>query len=303
MSTYTMLVRTMARATRARTRPGIACAALFCLFAAAAQAQTFGNMDAQDARLGVCMATGYDCPNGGVQQHSQMAFDPCFIAQNAMRPCAPEQQAKKPAGVDPNLVGTWELPFKDQTWVWEILREGTYKFQIRGKDGSPSNTGSFSAGNGSWSLSTPAGYSDSGKYFFQAPDTWVATGNLGVGAWRHPAAMKNAARACTSGEDPAQSAAGVDPKVVGVWELPLKGGRWIWEIVRDGTYKFRSEAGDNAPSHSGKLSAGNEHWSMTATTMAYSDAGLYLYQAPDILIATGQQGAAAWRRVPSSACP
>ncbi len=261
-------------------------------------------MDAQDARLGVCMATGYDCPNGGVAQRSQIAFDPCFIAQNAMRPCAPEQQAKKPAGVDPNLVGTWEFPFTDQTWVWEILPDGTYKFQIRAKDGSPSSTGNFSAGNGRWSLSTPAGYTDSGNYFFQAPDTWVVTGNLGVGAWRHPAviaAMKNVPRACPPAQGSAQTTAGVDVNVVGVWELPVKGGRWVWEIRRDGTYKFRSEAGDGAPSHTGKVSASNEHWSLTSTTAA-PDAGLYLYQAPDILIATGRLGAAAWRRAAASAC-
>lgn len=284
----------------------IAVTALACLFAAPAHALSDELVEYESAQLGICMATGYGCPARPAEQRPQLVIDPCFVALNALRPCTQAQieQSKKPQGIDTNLVGTWEFPFKDQTWVWDIARDGTYKFEIRNKDGSNAavkagaNTGKISAGNGTWSLSTPAGYTDGGKYFFQAPDIWVVTSNLGVGAWRHPAALKNATRACT----PAQSAAGVDPKMVGTWELPLKGGRWVWEILRDGSYKFHSEAKDNAPSHNGKVLASDEHWSLTATTLAYADSGLYLYQAPDLLIATGHQGAAAWHRVASSGC-
>ena len=39
----------------------------------------------------------------------------------------------------------------------------------------------------------------------------------------------------------------VDPNLVGTWKLPLNGGPWVWEIHRDGTYSFHSEAGDGAP--------------------------------------------------------
>jgi hypothetical protein len=116
------------------------------------------------------------------------AVDPCFLAQNAMRPCTSAQrQPPKPVGVDPNTVGTWELPLKGGPWVWEIHRDGTYRFHSEARDGAPPHAGTFSASNGQWSLKATTGYTDSGTYLIQPPDTLIATGQLGTAAWRHHA--------------------------------------------------------------------------------------------------------------------
>jgi len=87
----------------------------------------------------------------------------------------------------------------------------------------------------------------------------------------------------------------VDPRLVGTWELQVKGGPWILEIHSDGTYSFHSEAGDRVPPHSGTFSAGNGRWLLKATT-GYTDMGVYVFQPPDTLIATGLRGTAAWRQ-------
>jgi hypothetical protein len=246
----------------------------------------------------------YGCSKGSGAQASHIGYDPCYLAQNAMRPCTSDhRQVSKPVGVDPNLVGVWELPFKGGPWVLTIHRSGAYEFRSEARDGARSHAGTFSANNGHWSLKAKTGYTDAGDYLFQAPDIWIATGKLGAAAWLRPALAQNAMRPCTSEQHQLSKPVGVDPNLVGTWELPLKGGLWIWEILRDGTYKFHSEARDGAPSHAGTFSADNGHWSLQATTglTGYTDAGLYLYQAPNIWIATGRLGSAAWLRPPSQA--
>ena len=85
----------------------------------------------------------------------------------------------------------------------------------------------------------------------------------------------------------------VDPKVVGVWELPINGGRWVWTIKPNGTYEFYSEARDGAGPHSGSFSASAGHWSMRATN-GYTDAGTYQSNPPGTFLATGRLGTAAW---------
>jgi hypothetical protein len=124
------------------------------------------------------------CPNanvgstGGATSHPVPAVDPCFIAQNAMRPCTPE-----PVGVDPMTVGTWTLQFKGGPWVWEIDRDGTYKFHSEAGDGVLPHEGKFAASNGRWMLKATNGYADAGTYRFQGRDTWIATGQLGTAPW------------------------------------------------------------------------------------------------------------------------
>ncbi len=285
-------------------------AALTCLVGTAAYAQTptqeeriQGVNDALNAAADECHFNGV-CGQVPAAQTVRIGVDPCYLAQNAMRPCTSDQrQVSKPVGVDPHLVGTWELPFKGGPWVLKILRNGVYTFHSDARDGAPSNAGIFSASNGHWSLKTRTGYTDGGNYLFQAPDVWIATGKLGAAAWLRPALARDAMRQCVAEQQQPSKAVGVDLNLVGTWELPLKGGPWVWEILRDGTYKFHSEARDGAPSHTGTFSASNGHWSLAAMTglTGYTDAGLYLFQAPDILIATGRLGAAAWRRPASKA--
>jgi hypothetical protein len=142
----------------------------------------------QDANI----AEAENCNNTGLCSHgpgrAAPSLDPCYIAQNTIRPCTSEQrQPPKPVGVDPNTVGTWDLPLKGGPWVWEIHRDGTYRFHSEAGDGAPPHAGTFSASNGHWSLKATTGYTDSGTYLFQAPDTLIATGQLGTAAWRHHA--------------------------------------------------------------------------------------------------------------------
>ena len=116
--------------------------------------------------------------NAGVTNRWVPRVDPCFIAQNAMRPCT-----KKPVGVDPRTVGVWKLPFKGGPWVWEIRRNGTYKFHSEARDGVPPHEGKFAASNGSWLLKATSGYADAGTYRFRGRDIWIATGHLGTAPW------------------------------------------------------------------------------------------------------------------------
>ena len=139
----------------------------------------------QDAEI----AEAENCNNTGLCAHgagrTAPTVDPCFLAQNAMRPCGGAQsQPPKPVGVDPKTVGTWALMVNNARWVWEIDHKGTYKFHTEGADVAVSHAGTFSASNGHWSLKATSGYTDSGTYVFQSPDTLIATGQLGTAAWR-----------------------------------------------------------------------------------------------------------------------
>jgi hypothetical protein len=106
---------------------------------------------------------------------------------------------------------------------------------------------------------------------------------------------QNAMRPCTAAQPQPSKPVGVDPNTVGTWELTLKGGPWVWQIRRDGTYSFHSEAGDGAPPQAGAFSASNGRWSLNATN-GYADGGTYLFQRLDTLIATGKSGTAVWRK-------
>lgn len=139
----------------------------------------------QDANI----AEAENCNNTGLCAHGPRpatpAVDPCYVAQNAMRPCTSGQRRPpKPVGVDPHTVGTWELTVNNARWVWEIYRNGTYKFHTEGADVAVSHAGTFSASNGYWSLKATTRYTDSGTYLIQPANTLIATGQLGTAAWR-----------------------------------------------------------------------------------------------------------------------
>jgi hypothetical protein len=125
----------------------------------------------------------------GQQKPPPPPIPPCMIAQNAMRPCSPDQEKPSvPVGVDKKLVGTWELTvpslFGDSRWVWEIRQDGTYHFHAEGPGAAPAHSGTFAASKGNYTLnSTTMNYSDAGTYQLAANGTLMAKGRLGPGTW------------------------------------------------------------------------------------------------------------------------
>ena len=206
-------------------------------------------------------------------------------------------KALKPHGVDPNLVGTWELPLKGGLWVLTINANGTYAFRSDAHDGVQAHAGSFAASNGAWTMKAKTGYAGSGNYLYQAPNIFIATSQLGAVSWLRPE-LAQAAMHCTVVPQKTANPPCLDANLVGTWQLPVKKGNWVWEIAADGTYKFHSEALDGAPSHAGVFTASKGQWTLAATTglPGYTDNGQYLFQTPNIWMAKGKLGGAAWTR-------
>ena len=138
---------------------------------------------------GIAPSVCYNANVGNSRPRPVPTVDPCFIAQNAMRPCKP-----KLVGVDPQTVGTWKVQQKGGPWVWEIARNGTYKFHSEAGDGVRTHEGTFVASKGRWSLRATNGFADSGTYQFQGRDTWIATGNWGTAAWHLDAAKASSSK-------------------------------------------------------------------------------------------------------------
>jgi hypothetical protein len=250
------------------------------------------------AQADYCNFTGL-CGNGGSQAPApRVSYDPCYLAQNALRPCtSADLKALKPHGVDANLVGTWELPVKGGLWVLDINAGGTYAFRSDAHDGVQAHAGSFAAGNGAWTMKAKTGYAGSGNYLYQAPNVFIATTQLGAVSWLRPE-LAQVAMHCTVEPQKTANATSLDANLVGTWQLPVKTGNWVWEIGADGTYKFHSEALDGAPSHAGVFTASKGLWSLAATSglPGYTDSGQYLFQTPNIWMAKGKLGGAAWIR-------
>ena len=273
--------------------------AALCFANAAAHAQG-ASIDDQIAEQEGCNITGICYGQGGGQSTVTRIVgpDPCYLAQNAMRPCtSADLEALKPHGVDPNLVGTWEMPMKGGLWVLTINANGTFAFHSDTHNGAQAQAGSFAASNGAWTMKAKTGYTDSGNYLYQAPNIFIATGKLGAAAWLRPD-LAQAAMVCTVMARKSANPTILDANLVGTWRLPVKTGNWVLEIAADGTYKFHSEAQDGAPSHAGVFTASKGEWTLAATTglPGYTDGGQYLFQTPDIWMAKGKLGGAAWIR-------
>ena len=100
--------------------------------------------------------------------------------------------------MDPRIVGNWELAVSSMPWrnvdgrpadlpgrwLWRINANGTWEFRSEANDGMKPAAGTFSSMDGRWSIRSPNGYTDGGPYSFPTPDTFLATGHFGTGAWR-----------------------------------------------------------------------------------------------------------------------
>jgi hypothetical protein len=96
-------------------------------------------------------------------------------------------------------------------------------------------------------------------------------------------------------------ASSIDPALVGTWEIMVPSGRgqsrWIWQIMADGSYKFRAEPSRSARAHEGTMTAANGRWSLHAVKglSGYSDGGAYEIRDAQAMI-TGRLGTGAWKR-------
>ena len=169
-----------------------------------------GSLDCKSLLWGVntCLAIAISYPDGVYAwdndpdraRAGSKALDRCLRAsgKNCLvqtTPCAsddprwssplPLPPGARGADVDPRTVGTWELSINPGRWVWEIGRNDTYEFHSEAADGAAPHVGTFSAHDGRWSLHATNGYTDGGTYTFQPPNSFIATGRLGTGNWRH----------------------------------------------------------------------------------------------------------------------
>jgi hypothetical protein len=166
----------------------VASTVLVLLIGMAAYADSI--QDAEIAEAENCRFTGL-CTQGSGPGHagSKVGYDPCYLAQNAMRPCTPQQrQPLTPSGVDHNIVGTWELSARNawgtSRWLWQIRSDGSYDFHAEGPGAAPAHRGTFAASKGNYILSsTTMAWKDSGTYKLTAHDTLVAKGLLGTASW------------------------------------------------------------------------------------------------------------------------
>jgi hypothetical protein len=95
----------------------------------------------------------------------------------------------------------------------------------------------------------------------------------------------------------------IDPAAVGTWEtmVPNSQGvaRWIWEILPDGIYRFRSEGPGAARRHEGTMTLGDGRWTLLSTRglAGWQDGGPYEFRDANTLVMTGRLGMGIWRRI------
>ena len=93
----------------------------------------------------------------------------------------------------------------------------------------------------------------------------------------------------------------IDPALVGNWEIMVPSdrgpSRWIWNIMPNGTYWFRSEGGRAAQPHEGTMTATNGRWTMHVLKglRNYDDGGAYEVRDTTAVI-TGKLGKGYWKR-------
>ena len=102
-------------------------------------------------------------------------------------------------GVDPQLVGTWQLKGTSPAIYWEIRANGTYT--VSGPGAAAGHSGSFRASGGKWSLRSTTWGEDGGTYQLPDANTFLGIGKLGAGTWVRTSPVKSAGK-----EKPASSA-------------------------------------------------------------------------------------------------
>jgi hypothetical protein len=94
----------------------------------------------------------------------------------------------------------------------------------------------------------------------------------------------------------------VDSGLVGIWQATVPGGIWLWQIAANGTYTFRCESTNYAPSHVGTFTASNGKYTLHAYNISWDDQGTYTIQPGDnAVVFSGKLGTGTYTRVTSNA--
>jgi hypothetical protein len=191
-------------------------------------------------------------------------------------------QLLRPAAVDPELQGTWELDFSEggvsSTLVWEI-GNGRYGLTIRTEE-----TGRLTASDGVWTLTSTGGRTLSGTYEASGPDTLVTAGEpLGTMEW-----MRRTSRGAPGG--PGR----LDPRWVGSWSAAAPPGAAAISLslsVRaDGTCRLSRRTHE-----SGRIRAEAGLYEITAAR-GVRRAGSYYFHGEDAVAISGPPGAGLWSK-------
>jgi hypothetical protein len=102
-------------------------------------------------------------------------------------PAAPIATEPSSDAVAPELVGSWHATIHDARGDWSLTftvqRTGSYRTTFQGPTAAPDETGTFTAGNGTWHLARAGGKPDEGTYTLRDPDTLSLAGKRGTLTW------------------------------------------------------------------------------------------------------------------------
>jgi tetratricopeptide (TPR) repeat protein len=189
-------------------------------------------------------------------------------------------QCSSAESTDPELVGTWEttavLDGRQWTFTYEIKETGHYRFT------SVTTDGKVRAQNGQWSVVSPTGFSDRGKYSFSGSDSVSISGKLGTAVWKRVQ------------EGDKTSGSRVDPALIGTWKMqaPIDGKQWTftWDILGAGNYML------SGVTEEGTYEAKNGQWKSVAAS-GTTEEGTYTFRNQDTVSITGPKGTGVWTRV------
>jgi hypothetical protein len=234
-------------------------------------------------------------------------YDPCYLAQNAMRPCTPK-----------NAAIAWSPSTSRVGISYRQDSEGQAEHNavtncIRNHGGSDCKAVGW-VSNGCMAIATSlpektAGWSGAGFTSSRAA-AWNsallqcrAHGGKSCSVAMAPCTDDNPQYVNLRYTPPMALPIGtahtiIDPKIVGTWAFYTNPGRWVWQIGAHGSYSFHSEAADLAPTHAGLITAANGQWTLLATSgFVDSDGGTYRMLGPDTVSMTGKLGTGTWQRV------
>ena len=189
-------------------------------------------------------------------------------------------QCSSAESTDPELVGTWKttavLDGRKWNFTYEIKETEHYRFT------SVTTDGKVRAQNGQWSLVSPTGFSDRGKYTFSGSDSVSISGKLGTAMWKRVQ------------EGDKSGGSGVDPRLTGAWKLeaPIDGKdfTFTWTFTGRGKYLLTAVTED------GTYTAHDGQWKSVSAS-GHTEQGKYTFVNKDSVSITGPKGAGVWTRV------